>query len=79
MHGTLALDRLPGGFKAHAPWTSGRRRVTQPAALIACLQVKIVLRAMAEIFEVLDVEIVDRQTHAHIFTANWHLIGPCSK
>jgi hypothetical protein len=47
--------------------------------LIARLQVKIVLRAMAEIFEVLDIEIVDRQTHAHIFTANWHLIGPCSK
>src|SRR6202795_5418346 len=35
---------------------------------------KIVLRAMAEIFEVLDVEIVDREPHAQIFGANSHFV-----
>src|SRR5712672_2552401 len=35
---------------------------------------KIVLRAMAEIFEVLDVEIVDREPHTQIFGANSHFV-----
>src|SRR6516165_5298850 len=37
---------------------------------------EVVLRAMAEIFEVLDVEVVDSEPHAQIFGANSHLISP---
>ena len=37
---------------------------------------KIVLGAVAEIFEVLDIEIVDGEPHAHVFAANWHFLSP---
>jgi hypothetical protein len=37
---------------------------------------EIVLRAMAEIFEVLDVEIVHGERHAEIFAANSHFVSP---
>ena len=37
---------------------------------------EIVLRAMAEIFEVLDIEIIDSERHAEIFAANCHVLSP---
>ena len=37
---------------------------------------EVVLGAMAEIFQVLDVEIVDSEPHAQIFGANSHDLSP---
>src|ERR1700719_228803 len=39
---------------------------------------EIVLRAMAEIFEVLDIEVVHGESHAEIFAANSHALSPLS-
>src|SRR5689334_16008980 len=76
MHRPLPLDLSPRRFQCCAPWAGGGRRVTQPAALRAGLQMEIVLRAMTEIFEVLDIEIIDSERHAEIFAANSHFVPP---
>ena len=54
VHRALALDLPPLRFKRHAPWAGGGRRIAQPAAAGAGLQVEIMRRAVAEIVEVLD-------------------------
>src|SRR5260370_26790376 len=74
MHRPLPFDLLPSRLERGAPRTGGGWRIAQPAALRAGLQMKIVLRAMAEIFDVLDVEIVDREPHTQIFGANSHFV-----
>src|SRR5689334_1299707 len=76
MHRALAFDFFPSRLQGCAPWARGGRRVAQPAALRAGLQVEIVLRAMTKIFEVLDIEIIDSERHAEIFAANSHFFSP---
>ena len=76
MHRPPAFDLFPSRLEGGAPRAGGGRRITQSAALRASLQMKIVLGAMAEIFEVLDIEIVDSESHAQIFGANRHCLSP---
>src|SRR5258708_37393181 len=77
MHRALALDLLPGRFATHAPRARGGRRVAEAAALVAGLQVEIVRGAMLEVFDVLDIEIVEPQVHAHVVAVDGcHLTSP---
>src|ERR1700730_17149602 len=76
MHRPLSLDLSPRRFQCCTPWAGGGRGVAQPATLRAGLQMEIVLRAMTEIFEVLDIEIIDSERHAEIFAANSHFVPP---
>jgi hypothetical protein len=73
VHRALALDPPPLRFKRHAPWAGGCRRIAQPAAAQAGLQVEIMRRAIAEIVEVLMIEIRHLQRHPEIGGLNpWH-------
>ncbi len=76
MHRTLPFDLLPARFERRTPWAGGGRRVAQPAAPGAGLQMEIVIGAVPEIFEVLNVEIVESEPHAQIFGANSHACSP---
>src|ERR1700730_3141825 len=76
MHRPLSLDLSPRRFQCCTPWAGGGRGVAQPATLRAGLQMEIVLRAMTEIFEVLDIEIIDSERHGEIFAANSHFVPP---
>ena len=74
MHRALALDLLPGRFERRAPWAGGGRRIAQPAASGAGLQMEIVRRAVAEIFEVLVSRSARLQRHARDIGLNsWPL------
>src|ERR1051325_3405113 len=76
MHRAFSLDFLPDRLARHAPRAGGRRRIAQPVALGAGLQVEIMRGAMLEIFDILDIEIVDAQPHAEILSFDWHDLFP---
>src|SRR6516162_2091863 len=78
MYRPFSFDPSPGRLETCAPGAGGGRRIAQPAALRAGLQVKIMLGAVVEIFGVLDVEIVDSEPHPQIFAANRHFVSPSS-
>src|SRR6185437_7475023 len=76
MHRAFSLDFLPDRLARHAPRAGGRRRIAQPVALGAGLQVEIMRGAMLEILDILDIEIVDAQPHAEIVSFDWHDLFP---
>ena len=72
VHRALALDPRPGRLGMGTERAAGGRRVAQQTAGIAALQVEVVRRAVLEVLEVLDVEIVDLERHAEIGRADGH-------
>src|SRR5262249_7494960 len=62
----LALHRHPCGFGAGAPRAGRGGGVAQQMAMRAALQAKIVCRAVLEVGEVLNVEILKGERHAEI-------------
>jgi hypothetical protein len=74
MHRPPPLDFPPARIECGTPRAGSGWRVAQSAALGAGLQVKVVLGAVAKIFEVLDVEIVDGEPHPKVFAANSHFL-----
>src|SRR5207248_645287 len=76
MHRPLPFDLFPGGLARHAPRAGRRRRVAQPAAFCASLQVEVVGGAMLEVLDILDIEIVDAQPHAEILPFDCHRCSP---
>src|SRR6185312_917397 len=66
MHRAFALDLFPARLARHAPRASCGRWITQPAAIVAGLQVEIVLGTVLEVRDVLDIEVVNAQPHAHV-------------
>ena len=45
-------------------------RIAQQAAIVALLQVEVMFRAVVEIGQVLAVQVVDLERHAHVFSAD---------
>ena len=64
--GTLSFDGDPTRLATAAIMAGRARRVADDAALAAFLEVKIMRRAVLEIFGVLDIQLADRESHAEM-------------
>src|SRR5215510_3388286 len=74
VNGTLALDRHPVGFSAHAPGACGGGWIAQERAGWARLQMEVMGRAMLEVGEVFHLEVIEAEGHSQVLRLDWH--GP---
>src|SRR5262249_45950481 len=72
MDGTLALDRHPVGFPAHAPGAGSGGWIAQQRAVRARLQMEALGRRVLEAGEVFSPEVSEADRHPEVLRLDWH-------